>query len=167
MNSAEIKLSGEMVAIVDASDFGLLSSFKWRAIKPSPRAPWYATTKIGGKNVYMHRFLLGAVRGQLSDHKNGCGLDNRRMNLRLATHSQNSWNTAKKSNGSTSKYKGVGWVAKDEAFQARIRIAPGKRISLGYFKTEEAAALAYNRRAAEVFGEFARLNDVCRENLLP
>ena len=32
------------------------------------------------------------------------------------------------------------------------------RISLGRYSTEEEAAVAYNQKAVELFGEFARLN---------
>jgi hypothetical protein len=47
----------------------------------------------------MHRLLLSAPDGMEVDHKNGDGLDNRRSNLRLATHRQNMANrkTAKHS----------------------------------------------------------------------
>ncbi len=31
---------------------------------------------------------------------------------------------------------------------------------LGYFKDEKAAALAYNEKAAQYFGQFAKLNEV-------
>jgi len=34
----------------------------------------------------------------------------------------------------------------------------GKRMSLGYHAIEEDAARAYDRRAFEVFGQFANLN---------
>jgi len=36
----------------------------------------------------------------------------------------------------------------------------GKRIWLGYHKTEEDAAMAYNDYARKAFGEFACLNEV-------
>jgi hypothetical protein len=36
----------------------------------------------------------------------------------------------------------------------------GKQEYLGFYRTEEEAALAYNRRAREIWGEWAVLNDV-------
>ena len=154
-----IHLGTNEVVIVDDEDMGELSRFKWRAIKPSRSSPWYAVTKVNGNLLYMHRFLLKAQEGQLCDHRNGNGLDNRKFNLRLCNAQQSAWNIKKKSNGTTSKHKGVGWVKRDHKFQARIRTPQGRK-SLGYFETEEVAALAYNSMARKVFGPFAKLNIV-------
>jgi len=45
-------------------------------------------------------------------------------------------------------------------FRARIWIG-GVESSLGCFNTPEEAALAYNKKALEVFGEYAYLNKLC------
>ena len=42
-------------------------------------------------------------------------------------------------------------------FQASI-IKEGKRYHLGCYKTEEEAAEAYNKKAIELYGEYANLN---------
>ncbi|MBL0320755.1 MAG: HNH endonuclease [Alphaproteobacteria bacterium] len=47
------------------------------------------------KHVYMHRYIMTAKAGQEVDHINGNKLDNRKENLRLASHSQNCKNQAK------------------------------------------------------------------------
>ena len=124
----------------------------------------YARIQIDGKSVYVHRFVLSRMLGReltskdRVDHANGNGLDNRRCNIRLCEHRQNMWNQGGRKNTS-SKYKGVTYFKRDGNWQAKI--APnGKTVHLGYFKTEEEAAKAYNDKAVELFSEFAKLNDL-------
>lgn len=90
------------------------------------------------------------------DHKNGDKTDNRLENLRRCTQSQNIMNSAKRKNAS-SQYKGVTWDKKANTWRAQI--VCNKKISfLGYFKKEEDGARAYDRKARELFMEFARTN---------
>lgn len=146
--------------LIDEEYLNLVQQFKWRVAKTSNRGRIYAMAKSNGKTIYMHRLIIDAKKGEVVDHINGNGLDNRKSNLRIVTHKQNAWNIGKKSNGTTSKYLGVGWVHKDKAYQARIRTDSGIRISLGYFDNEIDAAKAYNMKAIELRGEYARLNEV-------
>lgn len=83
-------------------------------------------------------------------------LNNQRLNLRDATHAQNSMNR-RSYRGSTSKYKGVFWDAQFQKWHARITVA-GKQKFLGRYLDELDAAAAYDRAAIETFGEFGRLN---------
>ena len=57
----------------------------------------------------------------------------------------------------SSHYKGVSWNNKSLRWVAGMKI-DNKNIHLGYFKSEEDAALAYNKRVITHFGEFAQLN---------
>jgi len=91
-------------------------------------------------------------------HINGCGLDNRKANLRPVTHAQNHQNRRKIS-GTTSRYKGVSWYKRRNRWHATIQINR-KTKDLGYFEKEEDAAHAYDEAAKEAVGEFARLNGV-------
>jgi hypothetical protein len=95
------------------------------------------------------------------DHKNGIKNDNRFDNLRLANHSQNQANTPKystyKGKPTKSKYKGVSFL--DGKWVASISAGgKGKKIYLGFFANEKDAAKAYNKKAIELYGEFALLN---------
>lgn len=84
-------------------------------------------------------------------------MDNRRCNLRLATHQENCFNIRKR-DGTSSKYKGV-YFDTQNARTWRARIArDGKRRHLGSFRSEVEAAKAYDAAAKELFGEFAWLN---------
>ena len=102
----------------------------------------------------LHRLLLGSA--VLVDHRDGNGLNNQRSNLRPATHAQNLQNTRKRA-GTTSRFKGVCWNKKKQAWVAFIK-HEGKKKYLGCFSSEEVAARAYDFAASETFGEFACLN---------
>ena len=90
------------------------------------------------------------------DHINGDRTDNRIVNLREATGSENQGNR-KIHEGGTSKYKGVSWKKQYSKWVAKI-VVNHKNIHLGYYDNEEKAALAYNKAALEYFGEFAKIN---------
>jgi hypothetical protein len=57
----------------------------------------------------------------------------------------------------SSKYIGVCWHIRDKRWYASIKVGY-KSLHLGSFLEEEAAARAYDKKANEVFGEFARRN---------
>jgi hypothetical protein len=156
---AEIALTQGKVALVDDADFEWLSAFKWCASQERPGA-FYAVGSVSGRVQRMHRVILSAPMGMDVDHVNGDGLDNRRSNIRLSTRSQNLANGNMARGKTTSRYRGVS-ACTDCAgfFRAQIWVNK-KRRYLGYFRSEEAAALAYNAAALAHFGEFARLNQV-------
>ena len=154
MRYKEIVLSNGMIAKVDKKDFEHLSRYNWYTGKQRDR--FYAYAWINGKNVSMHRLLLGHEAGELDiDHKDGDGLNNARANLRIATRSQNAANSRKQKD-TTSRFKGV-HVMRQGYIKAYIT-HQSHRFHLGYFKTEEDAAQAYDKAARFYFGEFAGVN---------
>lgn len=148
------------VALVDAADFWLVKGFNWRLLV-GHRGKLYAHAKIAGKATYMHRVIAGTAPGLETDHVNGNGLDNRRVNLRPATRSQNSANSGKprRPDGAThtSRYKGVSWDKARGKWQAKIS-RNGRSTNLGRFTSEAEAAQAYDAAALEQWGSFARVN---------
>ena len=90
------------------------------------------------------------------DHINNIRDDNRLCNLREATNSENQFNR-KNISGFSSKYKGVSFHSRDQKWVACIG-SNYKVIYLGRFDDEEEAALAYDEKAKELFGEYAYLN---------
>lgn len=148
-----IPLSQGKRAIVDDDDFEYLSQWKWHF------ASGYAvSTTIKKGSTYMHQIVNCTPKGLETDHKNGDKLDNRKENLRTATKSQNVHNMGGRKN-STSRYKGVNWDKDRKKWLVRIA-NDKKQKNLGRYRSEEEAALAYNKVAIEYFGEFARLNEI-------
>jgi hypothetical protein len=105
----------------------------------------------------MHNLVINIPDGMFCDHINRNGLDNRKANLRPATHTQNIWHRRKFKPYSRSKYKGVDFAKDMKRWRARIRVN-GKRIYLGSFKNELEAAKAYDHAAKKYHGQFASLN---------
>jgi hypothetical protein len=79
--------------ILDPQDYCRLGCFRWNVTGDNEclyAARIHKKTEAGRiKTTYLHREIINAPKGLLVDHRNGIGLDNRRANLRLATHSQN------------------------------------------------------------------------------
>ena len=92
------------------------------------------------------------------DHINSNRLDNRVSNLRWATKSENNVNRVKKAN-TKSRYIGVTLNNKGDKWKAIIK-KDYKNYYLGYFDDEKEAAQAYNDAAIEMFGEYAKLNEI-------
>ncbi len=131
-----------------------LCRHNWRV---NPGGYAYTTIRWRSGWVLMHREIMDPPKGKVVDHINGNPLDNRRCNLRVCTQSQNLMNM-RKTRG-TSQYKGV-YLAGPRwpgVWKAGIKVK-GKILYLGMFKTEVAAAVAYNDAAAIHFGEFAKFN---------
>ncbi len=102
--------------------------------------------------------LLGYSRGKQIDHINGDRLDNRRHNLRFVTLQQNLANR-KVFKNNKSGFKGVGFDKHSGKWRARI--SHNKRsISIIYTDNPIRAARAYNKVALELYGSFARLNEI-------
>lgn len=154
----QIELTQGKVALVDDEDFDRLDKLKWYAQSPhEPGLSFYACHKpANSEYVSMHRLVLNAPEGASVDHRDGDGLNNQKQNLRLCTTSQNGMNR-KTSCNNTSGYKGVCWHKKDKKWDVRIKIN-GKRIQIGQFFCLIKAAKAYDKKAIELFGDFARPN---------
>lgn len=121
----------------------------------------YRRIGINNKYYYEHHIVWLYHNGYLPkqlDHINGVCNDNRIENLREATTSQNHMNM-KKIKGTTSKYKGVHWDKRLRKWVGQIK-KNGESIYLGLFDSEIDAGEAYNKKAVELFGEFAKLNEI-------
>lgn len=152
-NCKVILLTNGKYALVDEEDYYEVRKFNWAAI--SSRNTFYAV-KNSKNNRIMHRFIMGLERGdnRVIDHINHDGLDNRKANLRICTNDENVLNKKPSKN---KRFKGAFYYAKNNSWTSSISYK-GKCYRLGYFKTEEEAARAYDAKAKELHKEFAYLN---------
>lgn len=150
-----ITLTKGMVALVDEDDYHILILRKWFSTRVE--RPYAGTHRLGTRSGIdlMHRILTGAQPGQYVDHINGNTLDNRMSNLRVCTNAENIRNMRVRPG--SSRFKGVYLTNQRLPWRAQIE-ANYKKHNLGNYLTEEEAARAYDLKAAELFGEFARLN---------
>jgi len=150
----EIAISKGGRVFVDDDDVERLSAINWLLTTPDGHPYAVGWDKISKRHIYMHRFILGAKRGEFVDHKNGNGLDNRKENLRICTQSQNNGNSRQRvgASGFRGVHKHVNGL-----YYARLTI-DGKSKSLGCARQASEAARMYDAAARGYFGEFASLN---------
>ena len=97
-------------------------------------------------------FLLNPENKKCVDHIDNDRQNNKLINLRYATSSQNAQN-AKLSSKNTIGKKGVSWNEKAMKWTARIMIN-GKRITLGSFINKDDAINIRIQKAKDEFGEY-------------
>jgi len=158
-NISYVPLPHGLEAIIDVADISIVLDWNWhvRKDKNTLYAARNKLTDVNGKrgSTLMHRAIMKARVGLEVDHINGNGLDNRRINLRTCTKSQNQCNR-KVSALSITGLKGVSLYKRDATWHARIS-HNGKRLCLGYYKTPEEAHAAYCEASARLHGEFGRI----------
>ncbi len=153
-----VTLTQSKIATIDSRDYEMISRYKWHA-EIKKHGVWYAASTIrrqdGKKRIlYMHTLIMGDHPHYQMDHKDHDGLNNTRGNLRLCTWRQNQWNRIGHIKTS-SRYKGVCWNSGRKKWQVAIA-----HKYIGLYEDEKTAALVYNTKARELYGEFAFINEV-------
>jgi hypothetical protein len=156
----KLKLSKGYVTVVDNDDPKNPWIFKWTAhVYRFPNGEIrnvYAFRRTHGKTIALHRFLLGIVDPKIKvDHKDGNGLNNRRSNIRKATHAQNQQNRGKQRNN-TSGYKGVTWQQQKGQkgwWKAQITV-DGVKTYLGLFNSKREAYTVYKEASKSLSKNF-------------
>lgn len=153
-NSVAVVTKSGHTVLLDTEDYlevvGASTIRVCRAKEDSP----YARVFTGGEDLHLHRAITGALPGEEVTFLDKNTLNCTRSNLRVVTRSVVSARSKKRANTS-SIYKGVsryrgGWAAEVSCNSERYR--------LGTFKSEVAAAKAYDAKAKELFGDLSTVN---------
>ncbi len=147
-----LPLTKGYVTVIDKADAALVAGRSWYVNDGGDKP--YVRGWDNGRQIALHRLLMQP--GELVvDHIDGNPLNNRRSNLRVCTQAENARNKICKPKGS-SRFKGV-HLTPSGSWRAQVRIGD-KRVNLGNYTTEKAAARAYDKGAIEAHGEFAMTN---------
>lgn len=151
------KKYGKKIVEIDREDYKRVKMFRWVF------AGGYITSNTLGRiktsgSIQIHRLIMSFPLNLDIDHIDRDKLNNKKNNLRACTAFENMRNRKKCSTLLTSKYKGVCKRKGAGKFIASI-CANGKRKTIGIFSSENEAAAAYNKKALELHGQFACINN--------
>jgi hypothetical protein len=138
--------------IIDGADWPAVNQYRWCFDGR------YAMTKLGGRNIRLHTFLMGEPpEPSLEvDHRNRVKLDNRRSNLRWVTALGNRANMDdQRKRPAASGYRGVFWNRKCRKWQARAN-RNYRQHHLGLFDRKEDATEAVRRFWADIADQDGR-----------
>ena len=167
----KIPLTKGKYAIVDDEDYPYLSRFRWHTMSIKGKNYSYdipATTlrTLRGETyqMLMRRLIIPERENLRVVHKNHDELDCRKENL-VYTNTSLKVNNARKIKGTYSDHKGVSLdiqqVKRGHSKKWRCSIMKdNKSHFLGYYEDENEAALAYNEKAKELYGEHAYQNKI-------
>jgi hypothetical protein len=159
-NVKVIPLTQGKMTVVDAGDYDNLMQYHWYAIRGT--RTWYAVrsakNRSGRSMIQMHHEIIGHPPERMdTDHIDGNGLNNLRVNLRHVTRRENAQN--RHSDKKTSKYAGVSWESKRKKWSTHIYIS-GTHFNLGRYDKEEDARDAYVRALNTKIFDPDRLQEV-------
>ena len=153
---AIVELTQGQVTLIDIDDLPLIENIKlfaqWQECKQGYYARYGEYKNGKTKILSLHRTIMKAKKGEVVDHIDGDGLDNRKQYLRICTSSQNAMNRRTKSDNRSGR-KGVYWSG--YKWVASISIE-GKVVNLGRFYEYEEAVEARERAEKEYYGEYSR-----------
>lgn len=165
------KTHGSYKILIDKESKEKVEAFTWSIVKnphsKNDKVYLYTSFKHPetGKrqSVRLHQFVMfgnkttGTFEKRNIDHINSDTTDNRRANLRWATHRENGFNRGTQKNNTTG-YKGVSTLkSRKLKYYVKAKIN-GQSISRGMFSSPEEAALVYDSLIKENHAEFGWLN---------
>jgi hypothetical protein len=133
--------------IISLDKVDIVKPYRWH--KSSP----YIVSKTSGEQVFLHKLVIGAVKGQMVDHIDGNILNCLNENLRICDDSGNTKNK-KMLSSNKSGMRGVFLETWSGKWLSQIMIN-NKHIHLGRYESFEEAKIARLEAELKYFGEFA------------
>lgn len=133
----------------DLEDYNVIKEYTWYAFMDGSTKALGAWDNERQSRVLMHQ-LLGFYE---YDHEDRNELNNRKVNLRPCTKSQNRINANKRSDN-TSGFTGVSYHQSDNKWWVRISVNK-KETLVGRYSNKEDAIIARLKAEKEHYGEFA------------
>lgn len=156
-----IKVNPNSRAKIDTEDRARVEKHTWRVLKKQTGRKKVVTNIIDkGRNrqISLGQFLMKPTKGKMVYPRRFMEeFDYRKSNLIVCTIQERQRILPKSRRFGTSKYKGVSYTTSTKLWRAAIKIE-GRTISIGYFKNEDQAAIAYNKVAERHFGKDTYLN---------
>lgn len=135
-------------AKIDKEETERCSGYKWSLNKDG-----YVISSKGGSNFYLHRYLIGASKGEYVDHINYDRLDNRKENLRICTNSQNLMHRSRLASNNTTGYHGI--IFRKDRNKFRVEIQANKeKIFIGHYDKIDDAIAARIEAEIKYFGKY-------------
>ncbi len=137
-------------ALIDIDDIEKVKNMKWR------KTGHHVSSDVEGSKfqILLHRFILGVSDINIDvDHIDRDVLNNKKANLRVCSHQENTFNCSLSKNN-TSGFIGISWSKSRDKWEPSLFIN-GKRLYLGRYENIEDAVVARLKAEKEYFGEFA------------
>jgi hypothetical protein len=160
-----INVSPNLKVKIDKEDLDSVNEHKWRVTYGTSgrmRVVTTVRTKNGARHLTLGRFLMKPPKSkQVYPRRFVEGLDYRKSNLIICTMKERQRLLPKNRKSASSSYRGVSYSSRYKKWKAALK-KNGKSITIGFFDSEDKAAIEYNRVALEKFGEIAYQNRVGR-----
>lgn len=144
---------------IDKEDIEKCIKLKWsykKSKKDTENKKYgYATSKINGKYIALHRYILDYNDKKVVDHINNDTLDNRKINLRIITIAENNRNRSIRSSDSLHIMGSSKCKENNSMFDTYITVM-GRQIRLGRYNREESIKLRLN--AEKIYGFMSQKN---------
>lgn len=149
-------------AKIDKEDFARVNRHTWRTVTKETGRKKVVTNILhkNGRNqqVSLGQFLMKPPKGKMVYPRRFMdGFDYRKENLIVCTMAERQRILPKARKGGSSQYKGVSYIQVKKRWRAALKI-DGQSLTIGHFKNEDEAALAYNKAALKHFGPNAYQN---------
>lgn len=155
-NDAKVYNNKGDFTLIDIEDWNKIKDYYW-----SLKSGYWYNKQL---NTSLHRFLMMPNDNEEVDHINRDKNDNRKENLRIVLHFQNTKNRSRQYNNK-SGYTGVCFDNTKHKWRARITVN-NKVIYLGYYKQLEDAVRVRKEAEIKYYGDFApKENKYEKDNL--